>query len=170
MSVAKEIEIDVLALDNIVTNLLETLQRVPAEITLSTLEQQGDIVLALRQLRDTLKEGLTKSNKILAPVEQHLCQTIANKIEDGLSYKHPKATITASARGFFVVVDGIKFYEWLCKDGNEKAPLQKFINYVNSKKERAELCDNLLSDGKDVPAGIKEHIIASVTIRRKSDE
>lgn len=162
LSIAKK-TLDICSLE-----LLEDLQCVPAEITLIELDAQSEMVLELREIKALLKESLTKINKVLDPAERHLCQTIANETEDGLTYNHARATITASARGFFSIIEPTLFYRWI-KAQKYQEPEEVFVNLVNSKKARAELCEELFQDGKNLPPGIKEHIIASVIVRRKSD-
>jgi len=127
-------------------------------------------VMVLREVRDILKEGSKKLNKLLAPVEQHLCQTIANHSEDGLTYHHPLGTVSATARGFFSINDPMVFYEWLTRNREDKKEaIEAFVTYAYSKKARTELCEALLEKGEVLPPGIKEYIIASVTVRRKSN-
>jgi len=156
-------------LDNVLDSVLELFQRVPAEITVIPLDDQAGLIIELRNLKDLLKGSLKPVNKILASGEQRLCQTIANDPEgDGITYQHSKGTVTATARGFFSVSDPSAFYEWLrINEAEETIPA--FVRYVNSKRERTEYCEELLRQGLSLPDGVKEHIIASVTIRRKSD-
>ena len=165
MSSALELQVIALSknLEKILDALLECLQRVPAEITLITLDDQAGLVIELRNIKDLLKGVLKQGNKVLTAAEQHLCQTIANKGDDDVTYHHSKATVTASARGFFSIVEPDLFYDWC---GTAKI----FVRYVSSETEKTELCEGLLGEGKKLPPGIKEHVIASVTVRRKNHE
>jgi|TARA_Y100000034_G_C6895333_1_gene412648 6-pyruvoyl-tetrahydropterin synthase len=154
-------------LDIMMMSLAEELQRVPAEITLLELDEKSRMVIELRDLKQILKEVLKKLNSVLVPAETHLCQTIAFETENGLTYRHELGTVTASARGFFEIKDAEKFWGWLKTSSDN--PAQEFITLASKKKARNELCERLLSMGKNIPPGIKEHIIASVIVRRNKN-
>ena len=154
-------------LENILDEIGEHFQLIPAEITRVDLEEQGTIILISREIQELLREGSKCVNKTLSSAEQHICQTIANEIEDGVTYRHPKGTITATARGFFGINNPVQFFAWVKQEYGANNAIAEFVGLVSSKTKRKELCEGLLIDGKQLPQGIKEHIIASVHVRRK---
>ena len=148
--------------------LVTRIQGFTSEITISDLEHQGDIVIELHDLKKCLKGGLTSINKIFDHASEYLCRTIADQLED-VTYRHPKATITASARGFFSIVNPeefIKWYEILYPEGNG---LRKLIELVSSKKKINEFFElEVLSQGLPLPSCVKSHVIANVKIRKNN--
>lgn len=168
MSTEERIHSYTALLDLRLTDILEILEKVPATITTIPLNGKAGLVIEIRELRDILRDSLKAINKALAAAEQHLCQTIATT-DDGLQYRHDKGLVTATAKGYFNVDDPPKFFKWLNVQ-NSQTPFQEFVRYCSAKKELRALCDALLSDGKNLPDGIKEHIIAAVQIRRTKDE
>ena len=146
--------------------LVTRIQGYISEITISDLKRQGDIVIELNDLKKSLKGGLTCLNKVFTHASEHLCRNIADKLED-VTYRHPKATITASARGFFSIEDPeafILWYEEMFPKGNG---LRKLLELVSSKKKTSEFFEmNVLERGEPLPACVKSHIIATCKIRK----
>jgi len=140
------------------------LQGVISHATLQALEEQTDLVIVLKALKAALEGGVTCVNTVLDKAEEHLCRTIADKCEE-IPYRHPRATVTPSARGFFSIKDGTAFMAYL--NSTESKPLEKFLEIASSKKASSEFFEKILSEGNPLPPGIKGHILARVQIRKK---
>ena len=149
--------------------LVTRIQGFTPEITLVDIERQGDIVIELNELKKTLKGGLTCINKVFDHASNHLCRTIADELAS-VTYRHPRATITASARGFFSIEDPHAFIKWYEKMFPGGDGLGKLMELVGNKKKTSEFFEmNVLEQGEPLPKFIKSHIIATCKIRSNAN-
>ena len=153
------------ALEETINKMSEHLSLIPAEITLVPVAEQADLVLVLHSLRDLMREGVKEINKVREKAEEHLCKTIAS--DEEIPYRHPIATITPYARGYFSVTNAEDVINFLSK--YEDNPVQKFTELVMSKRACNEYFEEFLQEGEPLPRGIRHHIIATVQIRRKKN-
>jgi hypothetical protein len=166
-----------MVVDKHVNILAELLNRVPAEVTLLDINGQSEMVVRLKDLKKLFEETLKLTNKALSPSEMNLCRSISDT--NDITFRHELATLTASARGFFEIKEPKKFFDWLHQNyvpdddlgvyDERPTVLDEFVRLSSSKKARAEFCTEILEKGGNVPPGIKEHIIATVKVRRKKN-
>lgn len=177
-SLANEINLNTMIVDKHVNILAELLNKVPAEITLLDINGQSEMVVRLKDLKKLFEETLKLTNKALAPSEMNLCRSIGDT--DDITYRHDLATLTASARGFFEIKGPKIFLDFLHQNfipnddlgvyDERPTVLDEFVRLSSSKKAREKFCTEILEKGGNVPPGIKEHIIATVKVRRNKDD
>lgn len=157
------LELRTIRLETLIDELVGQCTAVPAQVTLDSLEEQGDILIQLDNLKKMMKGGLKCINKALTKSEDHLCRTIADECDE-IPYHHPRATLSPSARGFFTISDAAVFLDSLNGD------LEEFVQLTASSKQLQEHCERFLERGERLPKGVKGHIQAKVAIRRKTKD
>lgn len=124
-----------------------------------------DIALALRDVRDEVRDAGKRLNRVGDRVDDHFADRLF-QAEQCPYREHPDATFSPSARGHFSVTGPREFLQFL-KERGEEDPLGRFLELVTKKTPLRELCEARLEAGEPLPAGVKGHVARSVTIRRK---
>ena len=122
----------------------------------------GKRLLAIRDLKEQLKEALTNTNKMLEAYEQFMCAHMVRS--EMYDFKTPDAKFSASAKAYVSVPEKnwATFVAWA---EQQKESLFEDKHMLNDKMLN-ELCDKLLEAGQPLPPGVVSFIKATVRVRK----
>lgn len=149
--------------------LIESIQHTDSSAPTMTIEELSEWLLALRSAKEAAESAKSCVNSAITSTNKAFCiaMTDTTKNPSGdVTFKSNLGTFSSSAEGYFSIHDAKIFYEWLQKKGGDYHA--QFVTYATKKSALAELCNNLLADGFDVPPGIKDTIVPTVKVRRKN--
>ena len=160
----------VMIVNQYLEQLAEFTEETESLCKLMTLEQQTQWIFALREAKESIEQTKICVNRNLESSYTIFTNDIANPLKNTTEecfVKTKQGTFTASAEGYYAIVDPDKFFLHCQKVFHNNEYIREFVRLSTHKRELQDYCNSILESGENVPDFIKYFIKPSVRVVKR---